>query len=198
MSHGHGAAEHGPMDAESRRIAILISILALMLAIGETLAKSAQTNAISYNIEASNLYAWSQAKSVRRTTAETAAEQMEVDLQLAKDPAVKTLLTKRIESWRAQAQRYQTEPKPTGGEGIVELRQRAKALEDKSHVAMEQYHKLELASAAFQIAIVLASSYLITKVVYLLIGAVGIGGIGILMVFIGMLAPTFSLFGGGH
>lgn len=198
MSHGHGAADHGPLDAESKRIAILISLLALFLAIGETLAKSAQTNALSYNIEASNLYAWSQAKSVRRTMAETAAEQMEIDQQLAKDPAVKALLTKRIETWRAQAQRYQTEPKPTGGEGIAELRQRAKVLEDKSHKAMEQYHKLELGSAAFQIAIVLASSYLITKVVYLLIGALGLGGIGILMTLVGTFAPTLSFFGGGH
>ena len=198
MSHGHGAADHGPMDAESRKIAIVISVLALLLAIGETLAKSAQTNALSYNIEASNLYAWAQAKSVRRTTAETAAEQMEVDLQLAKDPAVKTLLTKRIETWRAQAQRYQSEPKPTGGEGIKELRERAKALEERSHVAMEQYHKLELASAAFQIAIVLASSYLITKVVYLLFGALGLGAVGVLMMLIGVFAPTISFFGGGH
>lgn len=198
MSHGHAAHDHGPMDTEGKRIAILISILALFLAISETIAKSAQTSALTYNIEASNLYAWAQAKSVRRTTAETAADQMEVDLQLAKDPAVKAILAKRIEGWRNQAARYQSEPKPEGGEGIKELRDRAKALEDKSHRAMEQYHKLELGSAAFQIAIVLASSYLITKAIYLLFGAIGLGGIGILMTFIGMFAPTFSLFGGHH
>ena len=123
---------------------------------------------------------------------------MEVDLQLAKDPTVKALLAKRIEGWRAQAARYQSEPKPEGGEGIKELRERAKALEEKSHRAMEQYHKLELASAAFQIPIALASSYLITKMIFLLFGALGLGGIGILMTLIGTFAPTFSLFGGGH
>lgn len=199
MSHGHGGADHGPMDSEGKRIAILISILALLLAIGETLGKSAQTNALAYNIEASNLWAFYQAKTIRKTTMETAAEQMEVDLQLAKDPAVKALLAARVKGWKDRAARYESEPKPNGkGEGRKELAERAKHAEELSHKEMEKYHKLEISSAAFQIAIVLASSYLITKAIFLLFGALGLGGIGILMLLIGTFAPTLSLFGGGH
>ncbi len=197
MSHGHGAGEHvGP---ENKRIAILISVLALFLAISETIGKSAQTSALSFNIEASNLWAFYQAKTIRKTTMETAADQMEVDFQLAKDPAVKKLLGDRIDKWRNAAARYESEPKENGkGEGRKELRERALLAEAGQHLAMEKYHKLELGSAAFQIAIVLASSYLITQAMFLLFGALGVGVIGILFTIIGIFAPTLTLFGGGH
>lgn len=200
MAHGHGGGEHhGPMDGQGKKIAILISVLALFLAISETVGKSAQTNALTYNIEASNLWAFYQAKTIRQTTLQTAADQMEVDLQLAKDPAVKKLLGERIDKWRTTAKRYQSEPKDNGkGEGRDELSARAKEAEAKQHLEMEKYHKLELGSAAFQIAIVLASSYLITQAVFLLIGALGVGVLGIMFTLIGMFAPTLSLFGGGH
>ena len=51
--HGHGGDHSGP---ESKRIALLISVLALVLAFAETLGKSAQTTAIDKNIEASNMW----------------------------------------------------------------------------------------------------------------------------------------------
>lgn len=193
--HGHGGGEGG----DNKKIAILISILALFLAISETVGKSAQTNALTYNIEASNLWAFYQAKTIRKTTMETAAEQMDVDLQLAKDPTVKTLLGDRVKGWRERAARYESEPKADGrGEGRKELAERAKHAEELSHKAMEQYHKLEMASAAFQIAIVLASSYLITSAVFLLIGSLGLGVIGVLFTLVGIFAPTMTLWGAGH
>lgn len=193
--HGHGGGEGG----DNKKIAILISILALFLAISETVGKSAQTNALTYNIEASNLWAFYQAKTIRKTTMETAAEQMDVDLQLAKDPTVKTLLADRVKGWKDRAARYESEPKENGkGEGRKELAERAKIAEGLSHKAMEQYHKLEMASAAFQIAIVLASSYLITSAMFLLIGSLGLGVVGVLFTLIGIFAPAMTLFGGGH
>ena len=120
MSHGHGG--HGIVEGENKKIAILISVLALFLAISETLGKSAQTDAVTSNVEASNLWAFYQAKTIRKTTMETAAEQMEVDVKLAKDAAVKEVLEKRINEWRERAARYESEPKPNGkGEGRKEL-----------------------------------------------------------------------------
>ena len=50
-------------------------------------------------------------------------------------------------------------------------------------------------AAAFQIAIVLASSYLITGVAYLLWGALGVGGIGAFFVVMAIAVPGFHLFG---
>jgi hypothetical protein len=193
MSHGGG---HGLVEGENKKIAILISILALCLAIAETLGKSAQTDALSYNVESANLWAFFQAKTIRKTTMETAAEQMEVDLGLAKDEATKAVLKKRIEGWQARAARYESEPKSDGkGEGRKELMARAISAEKKRDVAMAKYHKFEYGSAAFQIAIVLASSYLITSVVYLLWGALGLGGIGVFFVVMAIAVPNFHLFG---
>jgi predicted NodU family carbamoyl transferase len=193
MSHGAG---HGLVEGENKKIAILISVLALFLAITETLGKSAQTDALKTNVEASNLWAFFQAKTIRKTTMETAAEQMEIDVQLARDPAVKEILEKRVNTWKTRAARYESEPDTQ--EGRKELAARAKALEAKSALALSKYHNFELGSAAFQIAIVLASSYLITGVVYLLWGVAGLGGFGLLFTLIGLAAPTLLQFGGAH
>ena len=193
MSHGHG---HGLVEGDNKKIAILISVLALFLAIAETLGKSAQTDALKYNVDASNLWAFFQAKTIRKTTMETAAEQMEIDVQLARDPAVKELLEKRVGEWKTRAARYESEPDTQ--EGRKELMARAKALEAKSAYAAAKYHNFELASAAFQIAIVLASSYLITGVIYLLWGAGGLGVLGLFFTAIGLAAPNALHFFGGH
>jgi hypothetical protein len=197
MSHGgHG---HGLVEGDNKKIAILISVLALFLAISETLGKSAQTDALGSNVEASNLWAFYQAKTIRKTTMETAAEQMDVDLQLAKDPAVKEILAKRIGEWRDRAGRYESEPKPNNkGEGRKELMARALAAETKRDVSLAKYHNFEFGSAAFQIAIVLASSYLITGVIYLLWGAGGVGALGLLFTVLGVVAPNALSFLGAH
>ena len=122
MAHGHGSG-HGMVEGDSKKIAILISVLALFLAIAETLGKSAQTDALSSNVEASNLWAFYQAKTIRKTTMETAAEQMAVDLKLAKDPVVKDLLEKQVNDWKERAARYESEPKPNGkGNGDIHYR----------------------------------------------------------------------------
>ena len=194
MSHGHGG--HGVVEGENKKIAILISVLALFLAISETLGKGAQTEALSSNVEASNLWAFYQAKTIRKTTMETAAEQMEVDIQLAKDPTVKELLEKRAGVWKTRAARYESEPETQ--EGRKELMARAKDLGTKSEYALAKYHNFEFGSAAFQIAIVLASSYLITGVIYLLWGAGGLGVIGILFTMLGLFAPNALHLFGAH
>ena len=186
MSHGAGAGHGG--DGENKYIAIFISILALFLAIAETMAKSAQTNSITYNVEASNLWAFFQAKSIRRTNVETAADAMEIDIKLAKDAATRQLLEKRVADWRATAARYRSEPETR--EGSSELAGRAKEAEKKRDLYAEKYHHFEIASAAFQIGIVLASVFLITHVVYTLWGAGLLAVLGIVFTIIGLFFPS--------
>ena len=57
-----------------KRTALLIAVLALFLALVETGGKGAQTTALSANIEASDLWAFFQARTVRQTVVRTAAE----------------------------------------------------------------------------------------------------------------------------
>src|SRR5579859_4890460 len=95
---------HGHIDPSNKNVALLISVLALVLAFSETLGKGAQTNGLSYNVEASNLWAFYQAKTIRMTTLRTAAETAELDLPGL--PAVKRdAAAKRIADWRGTAAR---------------------------------------------------------------------------------------------
>jgi hypothetical protein len=159
-------AEHaGHASSENRKIALLIAVLALFLAISETLGKGAQTESLSRNVEASNLWAFFQAKSVRRTVVLTAADQAKLGLGAAGDDAVKAATQKQIEDWQKTAARYRSEPET--GEGTEQLAERAKHAEHERDLATAKYHHFELASAAFQIGIVLASATIITGMLVL-------------------------------
>jgi hypothetical protein len=179
---GHGHADHGDhSNPANKRIALLIAILALVLAFSETLGKAAQTSALTLNIEASNLWAFFQAKTIRQTVLRTAAEQAAVSPS-SKDSQ------KQIETWKKTADRYQSEPETN--EGRKELADRAKAAEAKRDRAMAAYHQYELASAAVQIAIVLASAAIITGAMALTWIGMGLGVIGVVFCLIGFFAPT--------
>jgi hypothetical protein len=149
---------------ENRRIALLIAIIALCLALSETLGKGAQTESISKNVEASNLWAFFQAKSIRHTVVQTAADQSKLSLG-AGDDAAKAAAQKQIDEWQKTAERYRSDPK--SGEGQAELSERAKHAEEERDLATAKYHHFELASAAFQIGIVLASATIITGIIAL-------------------------------
>ena len=177
MSGGHGHAEHGG----NKGVALLISVLALVLAFSETLGKSAQTSALSFNIEASNLWAFFQSKTIRQTTLRTAAEQL--------DASVSTEAAKKQSGkWRDTAQRYQDEP--DSGEGRNQLAARAKIAEKKRDLPLAAYHHYELSSAAAQIAIVLASASIITTIPLLFWTAGALGIVAVAFCVIGFWFPT--------
>jgi len=171
----------------NRRIALLIAVLALFLSFSETLGKSAQTEAIGANVESSDLWAFFQAKSVRLTQINTAVEQMLIAAEAASDPAAKASMQKQIDAWKKTAARYDSEP--STGEGRKELAERAKEAEERRDLALAKYHHYELASAAFQVGIVLASAAVITGALALawLGGALGI--LGLALTALGLFAP---------
>ena len=78
--HGGGHGGDGSKNL-NKKVALLIAVIALFLAFSETLGKSAQTNALNYQIEASNLWNFFQAKNIRRTSTIVAAEQTKIDLR---------------------------------------------------------------------------------------------------------------------
>ena len=181
---GHG----GHVDPSNRKVALLIAILAAGLAFSETLGKSAQTEALNRNIEASNLWAFFQAKTIRMTTLRTAAEALEADAAREPNARAKAAVDKRVADWRRTAARYDSEPDT--GEGRKELAARAKAAEARGKRSLAAYHQYEMSSAALQLAIVLATANIITGVAFLLWGSFGLGAIGVAFVLIGLFAPT--------
>ena len=178
-------AEHA--SGSNRKIALLIAVIALCLALSETLGKGAQTESISKNVESSNLWAFFQAKSIRRTTVQTHADQAKLSLRLATDEATKAALQKQIDDWNKTAARYRSEPET--GEGQDQLAERAKHAEHERDLALAKYNHFEMASAAFQIAIVLASATIITGIIVLawISGLLALAGIG--FTAIGIFAP---------
>ena len=177
--------QHG--EFFNRRIALLIAVLALFLSFSETLGKSAQTEAIDANVKSSDSWAFFQAKDIRRTTLNTAADQTALLGANVADPSAKAAIDKQIEGWRATAARYESDPKT--GEGRKELAERAKKQEEERDLAMARYHHYELASAAFQVGIVLASATVITGIVGLAWFGGTLGIIGLVLTLFGFFAP---------
>lgn len=183
-------AEHA-QHAENKRIALLIAVLALFLSFSETLGKSAQTEAIDANVRSADTWAFFQAKDVRKTTLLTAADQTKLLAANLNDDA-KAAIDKQVETWRATAARYESDPKT--GTGRKELGEKAEKEEARHELAMDRYHHYELASAAFQIGIVLASATVITgmTVLALISGVLGIAGL--FLTALGFYAPHVLTF----
>jgi Domain of unknown function (DUF4337) len=181
-------AEHAEHAAHSnRKIALIIAILALCLSFSETLGKSAQTEAIDANVKSSDTWAFYQAKDIRRAVLNAAADQTALLAANTTDPAVKAAIDKQIDAWRSTVARYESDPKT--GQGRKELAERAKTEEEDRDLSMAKYHHYEIASAAFQIGIVLASAAVITSMIALawFAGLLGIAGVGVLS--LGLFAP---------
>ncbi|MBR0711453.1 DUF4337 domain-containing protein [Bradyrhizobium liaoningense] len=178
-------AEHA--SGSNKKIALLIAVLALFLAISETLGKGAQTESISKNVEAANLWAFFQAKSIRRTVVLTASEQGKLTLGATADDAQRAAVQKQVDDWTKTAARYRSEPET--GEGTEQLAEKAKHAEHQRDEATAKYHHFELASAAFQIGIVLASATIITGMIALAY----VGGVltlaGLIMTALGLWWP---------
>ncbi|MEY3629526.1 MAG: hypothetical protein RLY91_1292 [Pseudomonadota bacterium] len=173
---GHG----GHVDPSNKKIALLIAVLALFLAISETLSKAYQTEVITKQVEASNLWAFFQAKSIRKTSTDLAIQSAQIQPSL--DEAKTAAMIKR---WTDASKRYDSEPET--GEGRKELASRAVAAQKLGEVANHKYHNLEISSGVLQVAIVLASSSIITNVMLLAWLA---GGLGVVAVGFGIFAMT--------
>jgi hypothetical protein len=185
MEH-HEHAEHAA-GSNNKKVALLISLLALCLAFSETLGKSAQTESISLNIKASDTWNFFQAKTIRQTTIRAAADGLNVQLPGVTDATVKAAMTKQVEDWRATAARYESDPKEK--DGRKELRAQAEKYEHDRDTALARYHHYEVASAAFQIGIVMASAAIITGMFVLTWVAGAVGLLGLVFIGIGLLAP---------
>ena len=103
------------------------------------------------------------------------------------DEAAKAALQKQIDEWQKTAARYRSEPET--GEGSEQLAERAKHAEHARDEATAKYHHYEIASAAFQIGIVLASATIITGIAVLAWVSGVLALAGIVITALGMYSP---------
>ena len=179
-------SEHVHLDPSNKRVALLIAVLALILAICETLSKGYQTDVITKQVEASNLWAFYQAKSIRQTSTQLAIDAAKVNGK-NDDPANADIIAK----WTKDTQRYASEPDT--GEGRKELMVRAQKAEAERNDANHRYHNLEIAAGILQVAIVLASASILTAVMALawLSGGLGVAAAGI-AIYAMLAVPNYA------
>jgi len=176
-------ASHGNRNA--KLIGLLISILALFLAVSEMLGKSAQTHALALNIEASDTWNFFQAKTIRQTMLRTNMENLKLQTDVSK-PEVE----KQMSTWQATIDRWESEP--STNEGRKELIKKAKEIEAKRDGYLEQYHAYEFASLLIQLGIVLSSVTLLTSIMWFSAGSIGLG-VGGLAVLVGAYTKAHFL-----
>jgi hypothetical protein len=170
-------------DPWARGVAILVSILAAVLALSEIGGKAAQNAYLTHHVALSNDWAFYQAKNLRSVVRTSEADLL-ASLPNANDPAIQT----RIKVAQEYAARMRDDPQ--GGEGMKQLADTAKAEEADRDVAEHRYHSYEYAVGALEIAIVLASVSIVTRMRALTFGAGAIGALAA----VGSLAIAAHLF----
>ena len=178
--------EHGH-EKSKNRTALLISCLAMVLAIASLGGSNAMKEAAHENILAANTYSFYQAKAIRQQALKIAISDLE--LKLASDPKmppqIKELFSKKIEEYQKTIARYESEPETK--EGKKELLVKAKGHEAIRDHALLQDPWFDYAEGLLQIAIVLLSVSIIGSIPALfLVGGI-VGFLGLLSTLNGYL-----------
>jgi hypothetical protein len=183
-------------ETYNRWVGVYIGVLAVLLAICNVGGANATKDATHSNIAAANTWSFFQAKNIRRNSIGLAADDLE--LMLAAMPAMpeeaKKKFEDKIKGYRAQYQSLTTDPQKQ--EGLDELFVKGKLLEIERDVALRKDPYFDWSQALLQIAIVLASVYLIVGNVGLLGLSAGLGVLGTLLMLNGFtLAMRLPLLG---
>ena len=165
---------------DNRLVAVYIAALAVLLAICTIGGDNAGKNVIVASIDVTDTWAFFQARNIRQQSLRLAADELEMRLQEPGLPeAVRKAMQKKIASYRAKADRYQSDPKE--GDGKKELMAKARKLEAERALALKQGPYFDYGGGLLQIAIVLASASLILGGAMLLWVSYGAGVLGVLL-----------------
>jgi hypothetical protein len=156
-------------DHAARWIAVLIAALAAILAIAELEEKATQNLYLTHHVSLSDDWSFYQAKNARATMYSVEANVL-ASLPGAADPAVQA----RIKAAQAEEARLRSDP--TSGDGMKQLTERAKLDEELRNQRLHEYHLYEIVVGTLQIAIVLASVAVLTRVHSLAVAAGVLGG----------------------
>ena len=151
-------------DPFKSRCALLVSLLAMVLALASLGGSNASKEATMHNILASNAYAFYQAKNIRLNDLNLAAQTLEGIANTAgplANESAKQQLRQQAEAMRAKALSYDSEP--SSGEGKKELLAKAKESEKIRDEAMQKGPYFDFAGLLLQLSIILISVVLITE-----------------------------------
>jgi Domain of unknown function (DUF4337) len=172
-------------DRFKQRAAVGIALLAMLLAITGLGGANAGKEATNNNIYASNFWAFFQAKNIRQTDLNLAADAIELAFlqESSLSAEAKGALKAKAEAYRKTSARYESEPDTN--EGKKELIARAKEFEKKRDHALKQDPYFDYAEALLQIAIVLISVSIVATVPWLAFLGGAVGAVGTVLMING-------------
>ena len=157
--HGEEHEAHSAAaDANFRKYTgIYLGIIAMLLAITALGGAHATKTIVNANIQASDTYGFYQARNIRQTAYQIAAEELDIQLLALPDmpEAARAKIQDRVKRYRERVDRYESDP--STGDGKKELLAKAKEFEAMRDRAAERDPNFDFAEALFQIAIVLGS-----------------------------------------
>ena len=175
------AEEAGADERFRKRAALVIGALAMLLAIASLGGDNAGQEVTQANILATDTWAFFQARNIRQTTVQVAADELEILLATRPDLSsdARADVERRLERYRATVARFESDP--VEGEGKQELAVRARGYEADRARAEQQDNNFDYAQALFQIAIVIGSVSIVAASRRLLALCLALGAAGILL-----------------
>jgi hypothetical protein len=183
MEHETEIETHPPVN---KRIGIAIAIMATVLAFTEMAARNADSDVLRESVEASDTWAFFQAKSIRAAMLRADVRALEAETS-GQSQADATKVAAAITEWNTAAAHEDSEP--STGEGRKELAVKAQAIEkhrDERNAAKETY---EYSSGALELGILLASSAIVTGLIPLAYLGGVLGVLGSVLGLLGWVAP---------
>jgi hypothetical protein len=157
--------------------ALLVSTLALILALNNLGGSNTGKEATMTNILAANMYSFYQAKSIRQTEYKLVADRLEIQLATEKlSPQATELIQNKLSAYKKNIERYESEPET--GEGKKELMAKAKHLEEERDLALRKDPWFDYAEGLLQLAIVLTSVAIISNRRAMFYAAIVLGMVG--------------------
>lgn len=150
----HEHLSHNPEDGNGRRAALVIGVLAAVLAVSEMAERSSQNAYLAHHIAASNEFAFYQARQTRALVLSQSAATMAV---LPQTPETQKAITDAV----AEAHRLTDDSER--GNGTKHIQARADVENHARDAALHHYEWYEIVTSALQIAIVLASVSVVTR-----------------------------------
>lgn len=161
-----------------RLIGVYIGVLAVVLAICAMGGANAAKDANRANIEATNTWAFFQAKNMRRHVLRLQADELELQLAAGDiSPTLRQAVETKIAAYKKLDQELTSDP--SSNEGLDELFHRGKALEAERDVAASRDPYFDWGEALLQIAIVLGGVAIISggSMLIVMSGLVGLAGL---------------------
>ena len=164
----HEHLQHHPDDGHARRAALVIGLLAATLAVCEMAERSSQNAYLAHHIGASDEYAFYQARQTRALLLDQTAE-----ILSALPPTAGT--QKAVADAQAASKRL-TEDSDRGN-GAAQIQARAAAEKAERDHVLHRYEWYEIVTSALQIAIVLASVSVVTRLTRVMYLGAGLGAL---------------------